>query len=536
MIDEAQQDKIKHINYLLLNEKYDRLEEIILSENVDILFGDDVLDAVMALRLYPTLMLISNLAVENSLGNTENHAKWLSIYECITSQKISDEINHLNENDPLKITINAIIKKNFEPEFPSKSIYFHPTTWVEAIRLAIDTENFKIFKIILDFLTINNWNITNWLNLSKLIVTRIKFSSFDGKYDNGLLERSFGLLAYHTPISENTIILKESLLYHAGYHAYLLKEYARAEAYFNQITSHERQFSIKFVLGSLSCLQNKFSSAIKYLDDIVEDLTGSEIYDSYVFEGIDPEKGAEAVRFDEKGAAKALKDLQNIMNEYGKSIFLVAGTLLGYVREKEFLAHDKDMDVGIFAWEDQYDIVIACLESKLFIVKTFGLQQNKTYHFRVIHLETNLPIDIFVHHRTNGKLITGIHNSFGYLQKYMYSDFDLKEIDFLGSKFHIPNNPEIYLTEAYGEWEKPDPYFLAQVESDAMMDQGGYEHQIACRVQIINWTGRRSPNKIERSLNAAKKIKNQPGGMSDDAISKVEMMIAKMKNELNNNH
>ena len=42
---------------------------------------------------------------------------------------------------------------------------------------------------------------------------------------------------------------------------------------------------------------------------------------------------------------------------------MVSGTLLGYARTGSVLSHDKDMDVGLFGWEEQFEIVQRILDS-----------------------------------------------------------------------------------------------------------------------------------------------------------------------------
>lgn len=40
---------------------------------------------------------------------------------------------------------------------------------------------------------------------------------------------------------------------------------------------------------------------------------------------------------------------KTFFNEFGYDLFFIGGTLLGYVREKQFLKNDKDMDVAYFS-------------------------------------------------------------------------------------------------------------------------------------------------------------------------------------------
>ena len=47
-------------------------------------------------------------------------------------------------------------------------------------------------------------------------------------------------------------------------------------------------------------------------------------------------------------ARKTLIDINDFFSYIGSSWFVIAGTFLGFVREKSFLKHDLDLDIGVF--------------------------------------------------------------------------------------------------------------------------------------------------------------------------------------------
>ena len=47
-------------------------------------------------------------------------------------------------------------------------------------------------------------------------------------------------------------------------------------------------------------------------------------------------------------AFKNLKEARDLLNKLNISWFLMGGTLLGFMREKDFIPHDDDMDIGVF--------------------------------------------------------------------------------------------------------------------------------------------------------------------------------------------
>ncbi|MFC1659916.1 LicD family protein [Gemmatimonadota bacterium] len=160
-----------------------------------------------------------------------------------------------------------------------------------------------------------------------------------------------------------------------------------------------------------------------------------------VFEPMDPTT-AEAL----------LKEAKQLLDGLGLVFFLRHGTCLGAVREKAFIEWDDDLDIGsviglhglseelvrgaagVFE-EHGFDTVMAENELHQSVsLKKSGIQMDWTC-YRII--DGNIfqwpvvPIPVSLH--TN-----------------------LKEIDFLGERFLVPNPPEEYLGLKYGpEWMIP---------------------------------------------------------------------------------
>ena len=52
-----------------------------------------------------------------------------------------------------------------------------------------------------------------------------------------------------------------------------------------------------------------------------------------------------------EAALQVLIDVTDVLDEYGCTNWLSDGTLLGAIRENDFIAHDYDIDVGVLASE-----------------------------------------------------------------------------------------------------------------------------------------------------------------------------------------
>ena len=160
-------------------------------------------------------------------------------------------------------------------------------------------------------------------------------------------------------------------------------------------------------------------------------------------------------------ARKDLLKVKKVLDKEGVRFFLMFGTLLGAVRDKDLISYDKDIDLGIF-YEDSCK-----LEKAVKALEKQGILLAGTKRRR-----PDTPIEKFVFF---GKSIWGIEFATMYLidDVYWYIDssdwrgaklmphkkewlHNLQEIDFLGTKFLIPSRPEEVLKSFYGSsWRIP---------------------------------------------------------------------------------
>ena len=162
-----------------------------------------------------------------------------------------------------------------------------------------------------------------------------------------------------------------------------------------------------------------------------------------------------------KLARKDLLRVKKALDEAGIRFFLMFGTLLGAVRDKDLILWDKDIDLGIF-YEDSYK-----LEKAEKILEKHGIFMEGKRRRRI-----DTPIEKFV---LFGKSVWGIEFMTMYLIGDTYWHIDssdwrgaklmpykrewldnLEEIDFLGQKFLIPSSPKEVLKSFYGsKWIIP---------------------------------------------------------------------------------
>jgi tetratricopeptide (TPR) repeat protein len=161
--------------------------------------------------------------------------------------------------------------------------------------------------------------------------------------------------------------------------------------------------------------------------------------------------------FTREDALENLRDIYTVCNKLNVPIFPFAGTLLGIIREGDFIAHDTDMDFAI-KLEDYSSLLITELVGNRFQFEgSFG-KLEKGYELRFI--KRNIQIDIFFFYDNPNYNCTYYYDNYGKLYEVRYKKFELKEFMFKNIKIQIPNNPEEFLRQQYGDdWRTPKKTF-----------------------------------------------------------------------------
>ena len=151
----------------------------------------------------------------------------------------------------------------------------------------------------------------------------------------------------------------------------------------------------------------------------------------------------------------------------GVRFWLDAGTLLGAHREHDFIGHDTDLDIGVYAeqlptWEDVADLIEQMRLHEFTLYHTLG-QPN--YCFEMAFKRKNIKLDIFWYYQEAGRRKTHMQKNGGRNGKsdLITLDFtvdvinELHNINFLGHEFPVPLRTEDYLIMRYGDdWKIPN--------------------------------------------------------------------------------
>ena len=157
-------------------------------------------------------------------------------------------------------------------------------------------------------------------------------------------------------------------------------------------------------------------------------------------------------------AQKVLIDIFNLFKKNKIEWFAISGTFLGFVREKSFLGHDLDIDIGVMSNEISFEKVINILnKNQIFKISKIEYQKyffnknefsKKPTFARIIH-KNGINIDLYFHF-TRGNYI--FHGTSSILWKntiFTLSTYKIYDIYIKG-----PAKSDLYLSETYGDWKK----------------------------------------------------------------------------------
>lgn len=193
-----------------------------------------------------------------------------------------------------------------------------------------------------------------------------------------------------------------------------------------------------------------------------------------------------------ENGARFIFDIEDALKNQKLVFFADYGTLLGIIRDNNFIQWDNDVDYGI--------VVNDLFDWKLFEENLCKHGFTKVREFKLedrikeqTYSKDNLTVDFFSYEIIKEEMIG---YSFFRKEDYIYHSKDefhvrmykyikvekTKQIDFLNTKVHVPENAEDYLECLYtSEWRIPNPNWTEDDESSGNMEilnKLGYGHFI----------------------------------------------------------
>ena len=160
----------------------------------------------------------------------------------------------------------------------------------------------------------------------------------------------------------------------------------------------------------------------------------------------------------------ALEESNEIFEaQFSKKLFICYGTLLGCIRDNDFIPHDDDVDVCFLAEEQGLDAAVdefrQIMETLTNIGEKVQFDNSAQFHWSL----QGTTLDVFMAWMEGDNLY--MYNAGGLFPRNRI--YPLVEREFKGRQVLIPNHSEALLELIYGPgWRIPDPSFQWRVTED----------------------------------------------------------------------
>lgn len=522
---------LSQLRPMVQNQDFAKIDAFAAQWGLDFLISDAFIDFSRQMKDPGSVIFLATLAVHNAT-TTVRPQMILQAYQSITGGALTPGIAQLPKRHVLRQTIASLSKTAALPaaRLDSQKRKGTGQEWILAVELCLDHGELK-----------------DALCLLKEHMRSASTGEFALLCAKALIERASGIKASDALPWADWIALQSTVYQElkrrkddksADAMAQLLGEYchfaenqAESIAWYQKVshTSEKSIISQYHIARAYGHLQD-FGAAIVQMDEVLTRIcqqSNDWINKNFSHADAGGEKSDNS-QFNVAAAARSLTDLQNVLANVGMAPFLVSGTLLGYARNRGFLSHDKDVDVGIFATQSIFDIADMLNKSGLFSVHYKYLRMENTYQVPVIHRPTGMSIDIFIYHARGDKLITGVQSNFGYTQNFSFTPFSLETVQFLDIDFSIPANMALNLEENFGPWQVSDPHFISHLECPTTVDVGGTVYMVVARLEMLRSLVEGKKIKVDRIAKILRRWGAAPYAMAPDLI---ERLLARFGSE-----
>jgi hypothetical protein len=193
----------------------------------------------------------------------------------------------------------------------------------------------------------------------------------------------------------------------------------------------------------------------------------------------------EIIPLDPELAKIMLNEAKEILDPLGVKFFLRQGTCLGAVRDQAFIPWDDDLDLGCVIGlngftEEMIDPILDAFREHGYYVSV----GNNDHWVAAEMIKSSLRIDLTFFRIVNDCIF---HFPLNWIPAHLFSD--LKEIEFMGGKYLVPNPPEDYLAAKYGpNWITPKQDYerdvLDQVTKPSTDQSAPAQDLVATKFQV----------------------------------------------------
>lgn len=163
-------------------------------------------------------------------------------------------------------------------------------------------------------------------------------------------------------------------------------------------------------------------------------------------ETLKKEKQGEILR---QNGKEILEILNRVSKNTGVKYWLEFGTLLGKIRENNFIGHDINFDIGVMKEELSPKFLIDIENAGFKRISSLSIENEGLKDIKYKYKE--IEIEIFIFERENDKVLCYSESKNGEIGVYKLSNSTLEETRFMGVDTYIPRNSIKRLLEIYGK-------------------------------------------------------------------------------------
>ena len=186
-------------------------------------------------------------------------------------------------------------------------------------------------------------------------------------------------------------------------------------------------------------------------------------------------------------AKPMLKEAKEILDPLGIPFFLRQGACLGAVRDQAFIPWDDDIDLGSVIGvngltEDIIDPVFDAFRERGYFVNV----ESNDRRIAAGMMKSSLRLDLTFFHIIDDNIF---HFPFIWIPARLFAN--LKEIEFMGGKYLVPNPPEEYMIAKCGpNWITPNQDYekdvLDQVTKSPVAKAAPSRRQPTTKIRVLN--------------------------------------------------
>lgn len=521
----------------LIDQDENTIIECLGQVDLNDLLSQETISEVRARGRTPLTLFLCTLAISNEI-DAQAAQFWLDCHHSITHRMLHDGIKRLDDTNIVRRLVEAAIHATNLQKAQVASATGSSQDWLQAFELTLDLADLVSAQLLIDTLMARPIDTLLMLKMAYILTGRNDLYVKQNELLEVDVEVDYGCLAavYNVFIQ---VAQQAKLEDDAAYLSYLRTTALEAGGRYDEavriLRSLEGQaFKIEYLADAIRCLckAGHMQEAVKRADSLILKVTGTDIKKKdYDFKDADGRHRELPPNNFAAYASEALHDLTKIFADNNLKLFLVSGTLLGYERDGNLLAHDKDIDVGVIGWENQFEICMALQKSGGFSFSAKLLKADQAFCVPIQHKTTGVWIDIFIYYPQGDKLVTGVDFDFGHQQRFAFTPFELRAVNFLGVDMYVPDDVQRNLEENYGDWRVPDPSYIAHLESPSIVQKGNPGFMMTARVHALAAISESKPKKLRKVIDIMHSYIDHPMGMEHAVLEHLDRLCTKMETD-----